>query len=241
MLKDKKTRLIVICFAVACVLAGVIGAILYAWNGGTHRVSWEADHFTDKKTGVTYTMCNPLAIKPIAIEKDGNNLKKYASDGKTDFYEIRFQEPTEFLCDFDEATGSSYVYRADGQPELTLKEFDPISGPLYLEGKSPVLVLWLYADDEYLPEEMRGQNPTQDTALVKEMVSALLNREGVEIRQDDIVDSQIYHFRLFSQRFPGLYYDVALFETTDGSHYIEDMATRKKVLCPADVEVLVFG
>lgn len=238
--EKKKTRILVAVIAGVCALAAVAGLLVYFLSDRPHRVDWNdtADRFTDEETGVEYVMCNPLAIKPIAIETDGDGYLAYATDRDMTYYQIRFQEPTQFICDFDGESGSSYVYRNSSLPEITLANFEPISAALY---NGSVLSLWLYADDKYLPAEMQGQNPTQDTALVQKIADALVNGEGVEIRDEDISDNVLYHFRLFSQVYPGLYYDVALFEAADGKRYIEDMATFKKVLCPDELEVRVFG
>ena len=236
---NKTTKRTLLVIVAAIVVGGIVGALVYFFGNRPHRISWEADRFTDEKTGIEYTMCNPLAVKAIALDTDGDgDYIAYAEDRNMTYYRIRFEEPTEFLCDWDKESGTGYVYRNSGLPDITIENFEPISAAMY---KNSVLTLWLFADDEYLPEEERGQNPSQDTALVKQIADALVTGEAVEIANDDISDDAIYHFRLFSQKYPGLYYDVALFETKDGTRYLEDMATFKKVLCPADVEATVLA
>ena len=238
-MKNKQTRMIVLLIVAACLVGGAIGALVYFRGSRAHHVTWEQDRFTDEKTGITYTMCNPHAVKAVALDtdEDGDYIE-YAADKELIYYQIRFEDPTEFLCDWDKESGTGYVYRNSELPDITIENFEPISAAMY---KNSVLTLWLFADDEYLPEEERGQNPSQDTALVKQIADALVTGEAVEIANDDISDDAIYHFRLFSQKYPGLYYDVALFETKDGTRYLEDMATFKKVLCPADVEATVLA
>ena len=236
---NKLTKRVLLVIAAAVLVGGVIGALVYFFGNHTHHVTWEADRFTDEKTGIQYTMCNPLAVKAIALatDEDGEYIE-YAADKEIIYYRIRFEEPTDFLCDWDKETGAGYVYRNSSLPDITIENFEPISAAMY---KNAVLTLWLFADDEYLPEEERGKNPSQDTALVKQIADALVHGEAVEMANDDISDDQIYHFRLFGQKYPGLYYDVALFEAVDGKWYLEDMATFKKVLCPADVEATVLA
>ena len=109
--KDRTLLTLVLCIAAACIIGGCVGALLYRWNGGRNRGEPTETGFIDKETGITYVMCNPLAVKPVAIETDesGKDRIEIADDGKHIYYKIRYEDPERFLCDLDEETGSCSV------------------------------------------------------------------------------------------------------------------------------------
>lgn len=182
-----------------------------------------------------YELCSPFAVKPVSLGD------AYAKFDNTVFYTIPYQKPDEFLCDYDEASGSSFVYRNAGLPPVTVETFDAIAAWIYLDGPEPAMVGQFYADDRYLPEEKRGLNASQDTELVRSITSALVSGEAVTVPDSEYTDSDTYYFRLLGERYPGLYYLVCFFADTNGRYYLEDMGTMKIVACPEAVRNRMVG
>lgn len=191
--------------------------------------------FRNEKTGVEYVACNVIAVKPLAIGE------VYCRADKVAYYQIDFQDPSEFLCDLDEASGSSFVYRNRNLPDITIETFDAIAAMLYLDGTSPVMVAQLYADDEYLAPELRGQAPSQDTALVRQVTDALLHGEARTVPDSAYAETETYYLRLLSARYPGLYYNVCFFADKMGKYYVEDMATYRIVDAPPSLTAWFLG
>jgi len=217
-----------LCILLACLL-------LLAGCNGPHRAEHVEFGFIDKKTNIEYISCNVLAIKPITIGEE------YCEADDALYYEIQFEDPTRFLCDFDQPSGSSIVYRNKALPEITIENFGAIAAFLYIDGTTPVRVGQLYADDQYLPEELRGQNPSQDTDKVKQITDALINGEERTVSDADYVEDSTYYFRLLSPDYPGLYYSVCFFGDRYGRYYVEDMGTFKIVDAPAEIIAWIIG
>ena len=117
--------------------------------------------FVDEDTDIEYVACSILSVKPVDIGE------VYCEAGGVEYYQIPFQEPSGFLCDYDRESGSSYVYRNKAEPDVTVGSFDAVAAWLYADGTAPQRLGQLYADDEYLAEELRGKNPSQDTDKVR--------------------------------------------------------------------------
>lgn len=191
--------------------------------------------FVLKAEGTEYELCSPFAVKPIALGEP------YAQFEDTTFYSIPYQKSEEFLCDYDDASGSSFVYRNANLPEVTVGSFDAIAAWIYLDGKEPTMVGQFYADDKYLPEEKRGLNASQDSALVQLMTDALVSGEAVTVPDSEYTDSDTYYFRLLGERYPGLYYLICFFADINGRYYLEDMGTMKIVACPDAIRDRMVG
>lgn len=200
-----------------------------------HRAEHEEWGFVDTKTEIEYVACNPIAVKPIAMGE------VYCEADETPYYEINFEEPSRFLCDLDKESGSSIVYRNKELPEITIENFNAIAAFLYIDGVTPVKLAQLYADDEFLPEELRGQNPSQDTDKVKMITDALINGEERMVSDEDYVEDDTYYFRMLSADYPGLYYTVCFFGDQYGRYYVEDMGTFKIVDAPSEIVAWIIG
>lgn len=217
-----------LCALLACML-------LLAGCNGPHRAVHVDLGFVDKKTDVEYTACNVLAVKPITVED------VYCEADDTPYYQIQFEDPARFLCDYDQASGSSIVYRNKTLPDITIENFGAVAAFLYLDGKTPVKVGQLYADDEYLPDELKGQNPSQDTDRVNLITNALIGGEERTVPDSDYVEDNTYYFRLLSPDYPGLYYSVCFFGDRYGRYYLEDMGTFKIVDAPSEIVAWIIG
>ncbi len=200
---------------------------------------WEPTEigFRNGETGVEYVACNVIAVKPI-VRVD---VEPYCEVDGVPYYAIRSEEPERFLCDYDEASQSSIVYRNKELPDVTLENFNAIAAWLFRDGVMPLMIAQLYADDEYLAEELRGKNPSQDTALVRKITDALVNGEARDVPQDTYSDDDLYYFRLLSADYPGLYYSVCFFGDIYGRYYVQDMATFRVADAPSEIVAWIVG
>lgn len=223
----KGGRVFLLCLAAVLVLSSGCSALRKA-VGTDSGMRLEAE-------GTEYVLCNILAVKPIALGE------AYAQFEDMTYYTVPYQDPEEFLCDFDTASGSSYVYRNVALPDLTLESFDAIAAWIYLDGVEPTMVGQFYADDRYLPEEKRGLNASQDTELVQTITNALTAGNPVTVPDSEYTDSDTYYFRMLGERYPGLYYLVCFFADVNGNYYLEDMGTFKIVNCPDVIRDRMVG
>ena len=227
-------RRVGILFAVLCLMLSVSSCNR---NKSTvHSGAQTEMGFRDEETGIEYVNCSVIAIKPLAMSEE-----PYCEAGEIPYYSVNFEEPSRFLCDFDKESGSSIVFRNRELPDITIENFNAIAAFLYIDGVQPQRVAQLYADDEYLPEELKGQNPSQDTARVKQIVDALVNGEARTVSPSDYSDEDVYYFRLLSQDYPGLYYSVCFFGDIHGRYYVQDMATFRVADAPAEITAWIVG
>lgn len=216
----KKTVLIFL--AVCCIFMSACGL-----KKGTPT----EEGFRDDNTGIEYVMCNFLTLS--AVEKG----EEYISvDGET-YFEVKYEEPERFLCAEDES--GLVLYRAADVKEPDAYAFNPISAGIFVNNQT--YITSFYADDKYLPEDKRGLNPTQDTALCKAMAEALKYSQEMDVPPESITDSDTYFVRLCSMDYPGLYYIVVFFGDSTGRYYLRDRGQGKTVLCPDEVTKRMVG
>lgn len=195
----------------------------------------EAMGFRDDDTGIEYVACNVYAVKPIDLGE------VYCQVDGLPYYEIPFQKPSDYLCDLDPQSGSSYVYRNKSLPAITAASFDAIAAWLYIDGETPVRAATLYADDKYLDESLRGQNDSQDTDKVKMITKAITEGEHVSVSMADSDKNDEYEFRLLSNKYPGLYYSVWVFSDAFGKYYLHDYVSDKTVVAPSEISAWIVG
>lgn len=218
--------------ALLCLLLSVSSCNGTRAHGGTQTEFG----FRDDSTGIEYVNCNVLAVKPLAMGEE-----PYCKAGGTSYYTVNFEDPTRFLCDFDGESGSSFVYRNRELPDITIENFNAIAAFLYIDGVQPQRIAQLYADDEYLPEELKGLNPSQDTALVRQITDALVNGAERTVLSSEYSDEDLYYFRLLSEDYPGLYYSVCFFGDIYGRYYVQDMATFRIADAPSEITAWIVG
>lgn len=204
-----------------------------AVHSGTHLE--EAFGFVDEDTKIEYVVCSVLSVKPVQIGE------VYCEADGVEYYQIPFEEPSRFLCDFDAESGSSYVFRNKAEADITVGSFDAVAAWLYADGKSPQRLAQLYANDEYLAEELRGKNPSQDTDKVRMITDALVNGESLAVKLSDRDQNDSYEFRLLSVKYPGLYYSVWFFTDAFGKCYLHDYASDKTVEAPSVIAAWIIG
>ena len=219
-MKKMKKRVICLVLAAACL----------ALCACTEKASPTEAGFELK--GKEYVMCPAFSVYGVS------RGEKYAALADETLYEIEFEDPARFLCVED--SGELLVYRAKGLAEITLENFHPVAAFVY-DSTNTRFIAQFFANDEYLPEELRGQNDTQDTDLCVEIAHALTTGEAVEVPSEEILMSNRYFIRLLSQDYPGLYYLVTFYGDSNGRFYLRDRAAGKTVVCPRKVLARMIG
>ena len=187
--------------------------------------------FYDPKTDTHYVYCTPMKLYPINRVEDEYLTVKYDDGREVVFYGVQFEDPKKFLCYKD----SGYYFLAMNAEleEPSVMEFNPIAASIY--GSSNITYITsFYADNEYLPDDKKEHNPTEDTWLCKMVAEYITNGENVTIasRAEDLTDLQYIH--LLSQDYPGLYYQISFFGY-EGRYYLRDSSINKTVVCPRDI------
>lgn len=212
------------------------GFLLSACNGGEKLAEiseYTADGFVDPNTGVEYVAA-----------RGGRTLyavtagEKYLTAADTAFYTVEFEEKSKFLCLPD--NGENLLYRAKDVEEPDVVSFEPVSAGIYNSGNARKMAQ-LYADDEYLPDELKGRNPSQDTALCRELARAVAENEQSDCEDDEIDSSTLRFVRLYSQKYPGIYYLLAVYGDTYGRYFVRDRYLGKSVICPREISVRIYG
>lgn len=188
--------------------------------------------FTVASTGNEYVLCRFLSVYAVNA---GDPYVKYGSEL---VYEVQFEDPNEFLCVYDSM--EYLVYRNKSLPELTVDSFAPVAAMIY-DGTNTRWIASFFADDEYLPEDQRGINESQDTYVCRAIAEALTEGENVDVASDNMALSNRYFIRLTSQNYPGLFYTVFFFCDNNGVFYLRDRAINKNVVCPREVLERMIG
>ena len=192
--------------------------------------------FIDEETGIEYVDVKPLGL--YAVNRGEEFLKVKIGDSEQVYFDVQFEDSKNFLCYED--SGEYLLVRAKDVEEPTLSTFEPIAAHIYNETNT-VFITNFFADSEYLPEEVKYNNPTEDSALCRLIAEHITNSESVTVNSADILKDDMFFIRLLSQKYPGLYYIVVFYGATDGRYYLFDRAAGKTVLCPYDVIVRMVG
>lgn len=228
----KKTLKKALCLALAAVLA----ALCCACGDETVKAERTDEGFKVDSTGIEYIPCGALTL--YAVGKGEFYTEITAGKAKETVYTVEFEDPKEYLCVEDE--GEFLLYRSKELGELDILSFDPIAALIY-NNSNRKWIASFYADDEYLPEDQRGINETQDTAICKAIADAIANGESVRYNESELVDTNNYFIRLTSAKYPGLYYLVAFFPDVNGRFYLRDRGANKTVYCPKEVTARMIG
>jgi hypothetical protein len=208
-------------------------AATFVFGGCGNKLEINSEGFYDNKNDIQYVPCAYLAVRPVQVGDE------YATDGELTYYKIPWQDPTEFICDSVE--GVSFVYRASTVDDVTINNFNPIGARVYVEGTSSVYIDSFYCAQEYLPDELKSDDLVDDSALIYSIRDSLIDDERVTINSDDILTDDMYHIRLLSADYPGLYYDVLFFTDANGEQYLEDRGTGEYVLARDDLVARMIG
>ena len=192
--------------------------------------------FTDPNTGIEYYDVTPKGLFAVSAGEKYITVKN--GETETDYYEVQFESPEKFLCYED--NGEFLLVRAKDVEEPTLATFNPVAAFIY-DDSNKVFITNFFADNEYLPDELKEHNPTEDTWLCKMIVEYLVNGEEANISDSEVLRDDMFYIRLLSQKYPGLYYNVVFFGTANGRYFLADRATGKIVYAPNDIIVRMVG
>lgn len=190
----------------------------------------------DPNTEIEYALVTPMGLYPVYEGEEYVTVKN--EDGtETTYFEVMFEDPAEFIC--YEANGYYFLARNVDIPEPTVNEFNPIAAAIY-DSSNTVYITSFYADNEYLPDEKKEHNPTEDTWLCQMIAEYLTTGENVNVPATAEERTDQYRIRLFSQDYPGLYYLVT-FYGYNGRYFLSDGAQNKTVYCPRDIITRMVG
>lgn len=193
-----------------------------------HKGNLESGYtLVDSESGIKYVRC-PQGIGANVIKDE------YLTVGSGDIklYTIVFEDPKEFISEAKDALGGSFVYRAESTEEIKLESYAPISAGIYKND--------MEIDNFYVDSVAEEYSVTDGTMLTKCIQDALLTDEDVK-DTGEYTDKNDFYIRLYSKKYPGLYYEVMFFTNTDGVAYLLDMVTGKTVLCPDIITAEMIG
>ncbi len=193
-----------------------------------HKGSLESNYtIVDEESGIKYIRC-PQGIGANFIKDEYLAI----GSGNIKFYTIVFEDPTRFISEAKDALGGTYVYRSEDTEEIKLENYAPISAGIY---KNDIEI-----DNFYVNSVAEEYSITDGSMLTEHIKEALLTNKDVE-HTGTYTDENDFQIRLYSQKYPGLYYEVLFFTNTDGVAYLMDGVTGKTVLCPDIVTVEMIG
>lgn len=212
-------------------LLAISSLLLVSCGGGEPT----ANGFIDPDTGIEYVDVTPMGLYPV---DPGEEFITVSVDGaKTVYHEVWFEDPSRFLC--YEVEGYYFLMRASDVEEPDLREFNPIAASIYSKNNT-VKFDNLFADPEYLPEENRDEFTQGETALVKQIVEAIMEGEAVDLNINHDNIGTHFYLHMLSADYPGLYYIVSFFGY-NGRYFLRDDAMGKTVHCPRDVAIRMVG
>lgn len=205
-------------------------AAVFIFSGCGVKLQENSDGFYDKKNDIQYIPCAYFAVKSITIGDE------YATNGDFIYYTIKWQKSTEFICDADDC-----VYRASSIEEITVKNFNPVAVDVYVEGTDSRYLASFYCSPDLLPDELKKNGQQDDSALVYSIRDSMINDQRVTVAENDILEEDMYHLRLLSADYPGLYYDLLFFTDKNGEEYLMDRGTGEYVLARDDLVTRMIG
>lgn len=195
--------------------------------------SIESGIVIDTDNGTRYVRC------PIGI--GANTLKDvYITMGGSDkteginFYTIMFEDPKQFISEAKDVLGGAYVYRSENTDEITLKGFAPIAAGVFMGELNSAI-------DHFYSKSVAEENSVEDGSKYVNLIrDALINSKDTP-PTGELTDENEFYIRLYSENYPGLYYEVIFCTDENGAAYLIDMVTGKTVPCPDSVTVRMIG
>ncbi len=191
--------------------------------------------FKDPNTGIEYYYATPMGLYPVTPDEE--YIKVQDGSIEMTYYKVKFEESDKFLCYED--SGNFFLVYSSEIEEPTVSSFKPIAASIYGPNNETYITSF-YADNQYLPDELKEHNSTEDSWLCELIAEHITEGEGVNIGVTAETITDHYYIRLLSQEYPGLYYLVSFFGY-NGRYYLRDGAAGKTVFCPNDVIVRMVG
>jgi len=181
----------------------------------------------DKKTGITYVRCpngigaNTLKDVYLSIGAGSNTIT---------MHEIAFEDPKKYISEAKDAFGGSFVYRAEDTEEITLDAFAPIAAGIFMgELNAPI-------GNFYSKSMAEEDSNLEDGSKYVDIIKNTLLSSNETTPTGEFSDTEFY-IRLYSENFPGLYYEVVFRKDVNGVAYLLDAVTGKLVVCPDEITV----
>jgi len=187
----------------------------------------------DTDNGRRYVRC------PIGI--GANTLKDvYITMGGSDkseginFYTIMFEDPKRFISEAKDVLGGSYVYRSTDTEEITLKSFAPVAAGIFMGELNSAI-------DHFYSKTVAEENSVEDGSKYVDLIRDALISGNNTTPTGELTEENEFYIRLYSENYPGLYYEVGFCTDENGMAYLTDMVTGKTVPCPDEVTVRMIG
>lgn len=198
-----------------------------------HSGNMESTYITDSKTGIRYVRC-PKGIGANTLKDAYLTMSTGGSSEGISFYTIMFEDPEKFISEAKNVLGGAYVYRSTETTEITLEGFDSVSAGIFMGELNSAI-------DHFYSKSVADENGVEDgSKYVKLINDALLNGKQTE-PTGALTDEDEFYIRLYSENYPGLYYEVVFCTDENGVAYLRDMVTEKTVLCPDELTVRMIG
>lgn len=186
----------------------------------------------DTETGISYVRC------PIGI--GANTLKdKFLTVGGENsgiaLYTIAFEDSARFLSEAKNALGGAYVYRAEDVPEITLESFKPVSAGIFMDGINAPIDNF-YGKQAAENADFSIEDGVRYVDCIKEALTV-----GEDASPTGEFTGREFYIRLYSEDFPGLYYEVVFCTDENGVSYLRDMVTGKLAESPDELTVRMIG
>lgn len=192
-----------------------------------HNGGMESAAIIDNESGIKYLRC------PIGI--GANTLKDvYISMGDINFYTIAFEDPKRFVSEAKNVLGGSYVYRSTDTEEITLQGFAPVSAGVFMGDLSTPI-------DHFYSKDVAEKNGIEDGSKYTSLIEKALKEGKQATPTGELSEENEFYIRLYSENYPGLYYEVFFCTDENGVAYLLDMVTDKMVLCPDELTVRMIG
>ena len=215
--------------------------------------------------GIEYTLCgNGKGV----FCRHGWNTDEYMQDSDgTVYYAIGKLDPSEYICDYfsDGTEELARVFHSVSAPDITMANFEPTGGQIYIEGYISQWIDEFLPEDDYLDlyftkekiDEIIATRESERAAAAEAGEDYIESYDYVYAIRDTILNDEVkldvaptaemmdesctFHVRLLSKKFQGLYYDVVFWRSIDGVNYLLDRGTDRSYLCPYFVAVYFVG
>lgn len=191
-----------------------------------HSAELSETVITDTETGISYVRC-PIGIGANTLKDE---FLTVGGENGIVLYTIISEDSARFISEAKDALGGSYVYRAEGEPPITLEGFSPVSAGIFMDGLN-MPIDHFYAD---------GTENAENGTVYIEYIKTALSGEAVGGTTGELTDTE-YYIRLYSANYPGLYYEVVFCTDINGVAYLRDMVTDKLYLSPDGLTVRITG
>ena len=219
----------------------------------------------NKTDGTEYKLCgNGKGV----FCRRGYHDELYMKDTEdAGYYEISGLDPKDYICDYysDGEEELARVLHSSAAPDITMKNFEPSGGKVFIEGYYSQWIdeflpadeyLNAYFSDEFVEEIIANRNAAR-RAAAEAGEEYIESYEYVYAIRDTILNDEVkldraptpemmdrectFHVRLLSEKYRSIYYEVVFWRSIDGVNYLLDRTTDCSYLCPYFVAEYFVG